>query len=234
MQKQPPTTAFVGNITDKASNDLIKLTLEVSICSFGLFGQGHNWYLKLYDPYLYLGLNTKFIPSRDCVIPRPPCPNIFDEHYQLTFNIEQKCGTVNNWKRIQGADGKLQAFGFCEFDHPEATLRAIRILHDWQLGEKKLVVKVDEKTRKTLNEYENLKRRSKGQPLVDVNGDIPQPDDETLQMDARCKQDIERMIGAQAKDLLKTAANTMEGFFNTIRGFYLGEKTYRGISFIVP
>lgn len=44
------------------------------------------------------------------------------------------------WKRIQGPNGKFQAFGFCEFDHPDSTLRAVRLLNDWVLGDKKLVV----------------------------------------------------------------------------------------------
>ena len=45
-----------------------------------------------------------------------------------------------SWKRVQGATGKLQAFGFCEYSDPEASLRAIRLLHDLELGDKKLVV----------------------------------------------------------------------------------------------
>ena len=45
-----------------------------------------------------------------------------------------------SWKRVQGADGKLQAFGFCEFEIPEATLRCMRLLNDWPIAEKKLVV----------------------------------------------------------------------------------------------
>ncbi|VDM72036.1 unnamed protein product [Strongylus vulgaris] len=54
----------------------------------------------------------------------------------------QECGTVTTWKRIQGSNGKFQAFGFCDFEEPEGTLRALRVLNDFQIGEKKLVVKV--------------------------------------------------------------------------------------------
>lgn len=32
------------------------------------------------------------------------------------------------------------AFGFCEYGDPESTLRALRLLHDFKLGEKSLVV----------------------------------------------------------------------------------------------
>lgn len=36
----------------------------------------------------------------------------------------------------------LQGFGFCDFEEPEDTLRALRVLNDFQLGDKKLIVKV--------------------------------------------------------------------------------------------
>ncbi|XP_067119805.1 RNA-binding protein 25 isoform X2 [Centruroides vittatus] len=94
--KGPPVTVFVGNITERASDSLIRQLL-------------------------------------------------------------QKCGSVVNWKRVQGANGKLQAFGFCEYGDPESGLRAIRLLHDWQIGDKKLVVKVDAKTKEKLDEYKATK-----------------------------------------------------------------------------
>ncbi|KIH65822.1 hypothetical protein ANCDUO_03850 [Ancylostoma duodenale] len=62
---------------------------------------------------------------------------------QLFRELElDECGTVTTWKRIQGSNGKYQAFGFCDFEEPEGTLRALRVLNDFQIGEKKLVVKV--------------------------------------------------------------------------------------------
>ena len=57
-------------------------------------------------------------------------------------SIQQRCGNMMSWKRVQGATGKLQAFGFCEYADPEASLRAIRLLHDLELGDKKLVVSI--------------------------------------------------------------------------------------------
>ena len=62
-------------------------------------------------------------------------------------HLLQTCGPVVSWKRVQGATGRLQAFGFCEYSNPGAALRAIRILHDWEVCDKKLVVKVDAKTK---------------------------------------------------------------------------------------
>ncbi|CAF3189269.1 unnamed protein product [Rotaria socialis] len=70
----------------------------------------------------------------------------------------QHCGSVVNWKRVQGANGKLQAFGFCEYENPESTLRCIRLLNGWQIQDKKLVVKVDAKTKALLDEYKKKKR----------------------------------------------------------------------------
>ncbi|CAF1117389.1 unnamed protein product [Adineta ricciae] len=68
------------------------------------------------------------------------------------------CGSVVNWKRVQGANGKLQAFGFCEYENPEGTLRCIRLLNGWLIQDKKLVVKVDSKTKALLDEYKKKKR----------------------------------------------------------------------------
>merc|ERR1719323_1241590 len=78
------------------------------------------------------------------------------------------CGPVTGWKRVQGATGKLQAFGFCEYGNPDAALRAIRILHDWEIGDKKLVVKVDAKTKGVLDEYRNSR-------IKELTGKSPPP-----------------------------------------------------------
>lgn len=50
------------------------------------------------------------------------------------------------------------AFGFCEYKEPESTLRALRLLHDLQIGEKKLLVKVDAKTKAQLDEWKAKKK----------------------------------------------------------------------------
>ncbi|CAF0896551.1 unnamed protein product [Adineta steineri] len=70
----------------------------------------------------------------------------------------QHCGSVINWKRVPGANGRLQAFGFCEYENPESTLRCIRLLNGWQIQDKKLVVKVDAKTKPLLDKYKKKKR----------------------------------------------------------------------------
>jgi hypothetical protein len=53
----------------------------------------------------------------------------------------------------------LKNFGFCDYANADAALRAIRVLHDLRLGGiENLVVKVDEKTQKYLDEYKAIKR----------------------------------------------------------------------------
>lgn len=34
----------------------------------------------------------------------------------------------------------VTAFGFCEYEDPEATLRCMRLLNEWEIADKKLVV----------------------------------------------------------------------------------------------
>merc|ERR1711944_127769 len=78
----------------------------------------------------------------------------------MVRHLLNTCGPVLSWKRVQGATGKLQAFGFCEYGNPDAALRAIRILHDWEVGDKKLVVKVDAKTKDVLEDFKRKKRKA--------------------------------------------------------------------------
>lgn len=52
----------------------------------------------------------------------------------MVRSLLASCGPLVSWKRVQGATGKLQAFGFCEYATPDHALRAIRILHDYQVS----------------------------------------------------------------------------------------------------
>ena len=45
-----------------------------------------------------------------------------------------------NWELIVSRFLCGAAFGFCEFEDPEATLRCMRLLNDWLIADKKLVV----------------------------------------------------------------------------------------------
>ena len=52
----------------------------------------------------------------------------------------------------------VAAFGFCEYKEPESTLRSLRLLHDLQIGDKNLLVKVDAKTKAQLDDWKAKKK----------------------------------------------------------------------------
>lgn len=123
----------------------------------------------------------------------------------LIRQILTKCGVVVNWKRVQGAKGKLQAFGFCDYGDPESGLRSIRLLHNKVLGDKALVVKVDAKTKTYLDEYKaekkkemkknaEEKKKEDGEADDDEDDDNDDLDGETLVEDTRVKKAIEQII----------------------------------------
>ncbi|EZA57521.1 hypothetical protein DMN91_003379 [Ooceraea biroi] len=90
--------------------------------------------------------------------------NIMDRAPDVMMrHILGACGHVLSWKRVHG-------FGFCEYAGPDAGLRAIRLLHDMEIGTKKLLAKVDAKTKVVLDEFkaERRKKLKGGQsPLQD-------------------------------------------------------------------
>uniref|UniRef100_A0A131YC68 RNA-binding protein 25 n=1 Tax=Rhipicephalus appendiculatus TaxID=34631 RepID=A0A131YC68_RHIAP len=141
--KGPPVTVFVGNITERASDNLIRLIL-------------------------------------------------------------QRCGTVVSWKRVQGANGWLQGFGFCEYGDPESAMRAIRILHEWEIGDKKLVVKVDAKTKEKLDEYKASKRTTTGQQQQQQPGgttdSAPAADNANSEAKPQPTDDIDEATWRQDRD----------------------------------
>ena len=61
-----------------------------------------------------------------------------------------------------------KAFGFCEYKEPESTLRSLRLLHELQIGDKKLLVKVDAKTKAQLDEWKAKKRNANGVCVLSV------------------------------------------------------------------
>ncbi|XP_010118298.1 PREDICTED: RNA-binding protein 25-like, partial [Chlamydotis macqueenii] len=120
----------------------------------------------------------------------------------LIRQLLAKCGLVLSWKRVQGASGKLQAFGFCEYKEPESTLRALRLLHDLQIGEKKLLVKVDAKTKAQLDEWKAKKKASNGNARPETTNDDEEAlDEETKRRDQIIKGAIEVLIREYSSEL---------------------------------
>lgn len=113
---------------------------------------------------------------------------------ELIQSMLQECGVVSNWKRIQGSNGKYQAFGFCDFEHPEGTMRALRILDGFCIGGKKLTVKAEEKTIKMIQDFVQTQRHFKGLPRLPLKeGELPK-DEESLKDDERIRASIEQAV----------------------------------------
>jgi len=94
--------------------------------------------------------------------------------------ILDKCGNVTNWKRIKGPNGKLQAFGFCDYAEAESALRAIRLLNEFEIGDKKLLVRVDTKTQEKLDSY--AKENKSNDDASNTEEDSKSKDDKALEL----------------------------------------------------
>lgn len=129
----------------------------------------------------------------------------------------QRCGSVIHWKRVEGTNGKLQAFGFCEFAEPQYTLRCIRLLNGYEIAEKKLLVKVDQKTRELLGEYikknrpDKTKNARKAASLRNIRGTLIRPNDDDTNADAATEEDDPKTINLEAvdEDTLKEDRHTI-------------------------
>ncbi|KAM4529737.1 RNA-binding protein 25b isoform 3-T3 [Fundulus diaphanus] len=122
----------------------------------------------------------------------------------LIRQLLAKCGIVLSWKRVQGASGKLQAFGFCEYKEPESTLRALRLLHDLQIGDKNLLVKVDAKTKAQLDEWKAKRKTANGQNNKAEDGVAEEEevlDEETKRRDQVVKDAIDGLMREYAVEL---------------------------------
>ncbi|XP_050982251.1 RNA-binding protein 25 [Labeo rohita] len=123
----------------------------------------------------------------------------------LVRQLLAKCGLVLSWKRVQGASGKLQAFGFCEYKEPESTLRALRLLHELQVGDKKLLVKVDAKTKAQLDTWKASQRRRNGAPQTGEEAKDEEEeevlDEETKRRDQMVKGAIDSLIREYSSEL---------------------------------
>merc|ERR1719278_2030971 len=116
------------------------------------------------------------------------------------------CGPVISWKRVQGATGKLQAFGFCEFNNPDAGLRAMRLLNNFNIADKDLVVKVDAKTRKILEEYIEDRIKKAGDEI-----EVPKEDEMEKYEDEDIKYE-DGLTRDRIQQILADHASEMESF----------------------
>ncbi|KAF7253117.1 hypothetical protein EG68_08258 [Paragonimus skrjabini miyazakii] len=129
---------------------------------------------------------------------KPPVTTVFVGNIserapdQLIKTLLMRCGNILSWKRVQGASGKLQAFGFCEYEDPESTMRCVRILNGFNVGDKKLLVKVDPKTEDLLNEYRKKKEETGEKGTLGATAE--EIDSSTLRDDESVKSALEAIL----------------------------------------
>ncbi|XP_013400052.1 RNA-binding protein 25 isoform X3 [Lingula anatina] len=148
------------------------------------------------------------IPNSTGQEEKPPVTTVFVGNISerapdaMVRQMLSRCGNVISWKRVQGASGKLQAFGFCEYEYPEATLRCIRLLNEWAICGKKLVVKVDAKTKTLLEEYKEKKKNSSKEEKEE--GETTDDVDEFSQREDRvAKAGLDAIMREYARELNK-------------------------------
>jgi len=98
------------------------------------------------------------IPPSTVYVGRIP-PDVEDEFMRRLLS---NCGAVSKWTRITDPEtGQLKSFGFCEYAAPQSALRALRLIKDIEIDvDKKLLLNVDQKTKKILDEYEATLRNT--------------------------------------------------------------------------
>lgn len=74
------------------------------------------------------------------------------------------CGTVLSWKRPQDTAGKVKGFGVCEFEGPEATMRAMRLLVGLQVDTHTIMLKLSAEMEKKVQEYRARADAMQAQP----------------------------------------------------------------------
>ncbi|UMM34510.1 hypothetical protein L5515_007556 [Caenorhabditis briggsae] len=120
-----------------------------------------------------------------------------DEFIQKILN---ECGEVASWKRIK-SNGKFPCFGFCTFVDLEGTLRALRILHEFHLGDKKLTVKAEEKVREDLRKNAIENRKKQGKKELKLKPDELPADEDDLKKDEEIRLKILHWMETDHKEL---------------------------------
>ncbi|CAH8493579.1 unnamed protein product [Heterobilharzia americana] len=133
---------------------------------------------------------------------KPPVTTVFVGNIaecapdQLIKTLLMRCGNILSWKRVQGASGKLQAFGFCEYEDPESTMRCVRLLNGFKVGPKSLLVKVDPKTEDLLSEYRKKKEKVGEEGTLGATSE--EVDQSTQRDDETVKTALENIIKENA------------------------------------
>ena len=185
----------------------IKIEKETTISSSSSFHSSSYSYLQHgYHP-----------PPPPSILPPTPTFEGESRVLQGMFNILQKYfinlhlkSKYVNWSSLK----ICLAFGFCEYSNPDAALRSIRLLHELEIGEKNLVVKVDAKTKLILDTYKgkivfqyilknfiNLLYVLSADKIKAAGGGSTNGDDEFLTQEQRVQDKwVKERIGQTLKD----------------------------------
>ncbi|KAF1751767.1 hypothetical protein GCK72_018321 [Caenorhabditis remanei] len=121
-----------------------------------------------------------------------------DEFFRQILN---ECGEVASWKRIKTGNGKFNGFGFCTFTDLEGTLRALRILHEFHLGDKKLTVKAEGKVLEDLRRDAIENRKKQGKKELKLKPDELPADEDDLKKDEEIRLKILNWMETDHKEL---------------------------------
>lgn len=159
------------------------------------------------------GLPPPSLPSKESSVKKPLGPSVTvfvgkisdKAPDSLVRQFLSKCGYVNVWKRVDGADGKLQPFGFCEFGDPESATTAIRVLNGFDLCGSPLNVKADAKADKILEEYLKNRKTADKKESGDKNGeaDTCNDDEDVVKKDEELKKQLTQLLKENETDLNK-------------------------------
>lgn len=136
-------------------------------------------------------------PTPEKIVPKGPLITVFVGNIServpdiMMKRMLSTCGLVINWKRVS-------TFGFCEYDGAIAGARAVRLLNDLEIDEKKLIVKVDAKNKALLDEFDEEAKKSQSQETQDENAAIEKKDDKSA-------ADIIQEIMAEYAEEIKNA-----------------------------
>uniref|UniRef100_A0A913HTD2 PWI domain-containing protein n=2 Tax=Strongyloides stercoralis TaxID=6248 RepID=A0A913HTD2_STRER len=90
---------------------------------------------------------------------------------EILKKIFEQCGEIFKWKRTEGADGTLQPFLFCEYVDAQSSVKAVKFLNNFKLGDRRLIVKMDDKTKKNIIEYLRNSQKPDDLKPIKINED---------------------------------------------------------------
>ncbi|OAF67848.1 hypothetical protein A3Q56_04414, partial [Intoshia linei] len=67
---------------------------------------------------------------------------------------------MNSWNLVSVATDNNKGFGFCEYHEPKSSFRALKLLNGYKIADKKLLVKIDQNTQDTIDDFKKKEEES--------------------------------------------------------------------------